>query len=164
MSNHWAEISSSGGNSMADSDCFICSKHRGETQVTGEVIFEDGLVYASHSMIPRGQTKTYLGYLLIEPKRHVEGLQNLNKQESEAIGVLITRLSKALTVSEKAEHVYLFVLGHHTPHLHYHLVPRYANTPKEYWGIHVEEWPEAPHGGPGEINSLCNRLRNYLKA
>jgi histidine triad (HIT) family protein len=149
---------------MLNSECFICSKHRGETPVPGGVIFENGLVYSSHSMVQRGQTSAYLGYLLIEPKRHVEGLQDLNKQESEAIGVLITRLSKALTISEKAEHLYLFVLGHHASHLHYHLVPRYANTPKEYWGIHVDEWPEAPHGGVNEINSLCNRLRNYLTA
>ena len=147
---------------MANSSCYICSKHKGEILVPGGVIFEDSLFYASHSMIPQGQTKAYLGYLLIEPKRHVEGLQNLNEKESAAIGVLITRLSRALINIEKAEHVYLFVLGHHAPHLHYHLIPRYPDTPKEYWGMRVDEWPEAPRGGLNEINSLCDRLRKYL--
>jgi diadenosine tetraphosphate (Ap4A) HIT family hydrolase len=130
--------------------------------VPGGVVFEDELVYCSHSLIPQGQTQAYLGYLIVEPKRHVEGLQNLNKQESESLGVLITRLSKALTAIEKVEHVYLFVLGHHTSHLHFHLVPRYANTPKKWWGIHLDEWPEAPRGGFAEISFLCDRLRIYL--
>jgi diadenosine tetraphosphate (Ap4A) HIT family hydrolase len=128
----------------------------------GGIVFEDGLVYASHSMFPPGQAKAYLGYLIVEPKRHVEGLQNLTKRESESLGVLITRLSRALTVSEKAEHVYLFLLGHHTPHLHYHLLPRYANTPREWWGVRLDDWPEAPRGGTAEIAALCARLRRYL--
>jgi histidine triad (HIT) family protein len=147
---------------MGKSACFICAKHRGDVPVPGGFIFEDTLFVTSHSMIPQGQEKAYLGYLIIEPRRHVEGLQNLDDRESEAIGVLITRLSRALINTEKAEHVYLFVLGHHIPHLHYHLIPRYANTPKEYWGTRVDEWPEAPRGGLSEINALCDRLRKYL--
>jgi histidine triad (HIT) family protein len=146
---------------MANADCFICSKHR-NSSTPGGVVFENNLVYASHSMIPQGQSKAYLGYLIIEPKRHVAGLQDLNKQESESLGVLITRLSQALTASEEAEHVYLFVLGHHSPHLHYHLLPRYAHTPQKWWGIHLDEWPEAPRGGLLDISLLCDRLRTYL--
>jgi histidine triad (HIT) family protein len=147
---------------MVNSDCFVCSKHQGHIPVPGGAIFEDELVYSSHSMIPEGKTQAYLGYLIVEPKRHVEGLQNLSKQESAALGVLITRLSQALVISEKAEHVYLFVLGHNTPHLHFHLIPRYANTPREWWGIHLDEWPEAPHGGLTDIGLLCDRLRTFL--
>jgi diadenosine tetraphosphate (Ap4A) HIT family hydrolase len=115
-------------------------------------------------MIHEGQTQAYLGYLIVEPKRHVEGLQNLSKPESEALGVLITRLSQALANSEKAEHIYLFVLGHNTPHLHYHLVPRYANTPNKWWGIHLDEWPEAPRGELRDIIVLCDRLRTHLSS
>jgi len=115
-------------------------------------------------MIPERQTQAYLGYLIVEPKRHIEGLQNLSKPESEASGVLITRLSQALVNSEKAEHIYLFVLGHNTPHLHFHLIPRYANTPRKWWGIHLDEWPEAPRGGVIVINLLCDRLRTYLSS
>jgi diadenosine tetraphosphate (Ap4A) HIT family hydrolase len=147
---------------MVNADCFICSKHRGDISIPGGVVFEDDLVYASHSMISQGQYKAYLGYLIIEPKRHVAGLEKLNKQESESLGVLISRLSQALIASEDAEHIYLFVLGHHSTHLHYHLVPRYANTPEKWWGIHLDEWPEAPRGGIEEISSLCDRLRSYL--
>jgi hypothetical protein len=61
-----------------------------------------------------------------------------------------------------AGHVYAFVLGDHVPHLHVHLVPRYPGAPAEYWGVHVDEWPGAPRGGPAEVQALVSRLRNYL--
>ncbi len=97
---------------MYASDCFICRKHRGEVSIPGGAIYEDDLVYVGHAQIREGQTTTYLGYLMVEPKRHA---------------------------------------------------PRYPNAPREYWGVHVDEWPEAPHGGPEEMAALCERLRSHLK-
>ena len=78
------------------------------------------------------------------------------------MGLLITRISKALTEIEKVEHIYLFVLGHNVPHLHFHLIPRYPNTPRKWWGIHLDEWPEAPRGGLKEVGLLCDRIRAHL--
>ena len=46
--------------------------------------------------------------------------------------------------------------------MHIHLVPRYPGAPREYWGVHVDEWPDAPHGGPQEMAALCARLRAHL--
>lgn len=62
-----------------------------------------------------------------------------------------------------AEHVYEFVLGDNVPHFHVHIVPRYPGTPREYWGTRVDEWPDAPGGGPQEIAALCERVYNYLQ-
>jgi diadenosine tetraphosphate (Ap4A) HIT family hydrolase len=59
-------------------------------------------------------------------------------------------------------HIYSFVMGDHVPHLHVHLVPRYPGTPREYWGVRVSEWPNAPRGGVGEIDAVCGRLREAL--
>jgi len=41
-------------------------------------------------------------------------------------------------------------------------VPRYPGTPREYWGVRVDEWPGAPRGDLEEIADLCERLRNGL--
>lgn len=144
-------------------DCFVCRKHRRKVLIPGGVIYEDDFVYAGHALIREGQTTTYLGYLVAEPKRHVVGLADLTDIEAQALGLLVSRLSKALKDSEGAEHVYAFVLGDHVQHLHVHVVPRYPGAPREYWGVHVDEWPDAPRGGPREIAILCERLRTYLK-
>ena len=143
-------------------DCLICQKHRGEIDVPGGFVYEDELVAVSHSMIMDGQTETYLGILFIEPKRHAPGLADLTDEEAGRIGLLASRLSLVLKESEGAEHVYLFVLGHHIPHLHVWLVPRYPGTPREYWGLRVDEWSGAPKGGESEIRALCDRVREHL--
>src|SRR5579863_1492181 len=145
-------------------DCFICRKHRGEIVVPGGVLYEDALVYAGHigNMPPQVEQPIYLGYLMVESKRHVPGLADLTNDEAQAIGLLVTRLSRALRACTAAEHIYEFVLGHDVSHLHIHLVPRYHGAPREYWGTHTDEWLNAPHGGLPEIEALCTQLRAYL--
>lgn len=145
---------------LQTADCFICRKHQGEINIPGGAIYEDELVYAGH--IRSDQGPTYLGYLMVELKRHAPGLAEQTGEEAQAVGLLVARLSRALKASEGAEHVYLFVFGHHVPHLHLHLVPRYPGAPREYWGTKVDEWPEAPHGDATEIAAVCERLRAYL--
>lgn len=130
----------------------------------GGAIYEDDLVYASHAQIREGQSTVYLGYLIVETRRHVPGLFDLKDDEAKALGLLIARLSRALKASEKVEHVYTFVLGDEVPHVHIHVVPRYSGAPRKYWGFHVDEWPDAPHGGPEEIAALSAVLRSYLES
>ena len=75
---------------------------------------------------------------------------------------MATRLSRALEAELNAEHVYAFVLGHHVPHLHVHVIARHPGAPREYWGFKVDEWPDAPHGGVDEVAALVVRLRARL--
>jgi histidine triad (HIT) family protein len=145
-------------------DCLICRKHRGDFQVPGGAVYEDDLVYAGHSAVPEGESEAYLGIFFVEPKRHIPGLAELTEAEAQRSGALVARLSKALKESESAEHIYLFVMGHHLPHLHIWVVPRYPGTPRVYWGFRVDEWPEAPKGGTREIEALCDRVRAKLVA
>jgi len=144
-------------------DCFICRKHRGEISIPGGAIYEDGLIYIGHAQIREGQTTAYLGYLMVEPKRHVPGLADLTDIEAQSLGLMVARLSRALKTSERAEHVYALVLGDLVSHLHIHVVPRYPGAPREYWGVRVDEWPDAPRGGAQEIAALCARLREAMK-
>jgi histidine triad (HIT) family protein len=143
-------------------DCFICKKHRGEIYIPGGAIYEDALVYAGHVRLSE-QGDAYLGYLMAEPKRHAAGLADLTEEEAQALGWLITRLSKALKDCMASEHVYAFVLGDGAAHLHVHLVPRYPGAPRHYWGFHVDEWPDAPRGGTEKVEALCQRVREYLR-
>ncbi len=145
-----------------DADCFICRKHRGEIHIPGGAIAEDDLVYAGHAQIRPGQTTAYLGYLMVEPQRHVPGLQELRDDEARALGSWVARLSRALVAEAGAEHVYAFVLGDQVAHVHVHVVPRYPGAPEEYRGPRVDEWPGAPRGGAPKIEALCDRLREWL--
>jgi histidine triad (HIT) family protein len=142
--------------------CLICDKHQGLFKLPGGAIYEDEFIYASHAHLNKDQERIYLGWLVLETRRHIPGLAELNDIEAQRLGLYIARLSQALKVVQRAEHVYMFVIGQGVPHLHVHLLPRYPGTPRDYWGVNIDEWPEAPQGNPMDIEHLCTLLREYL--
>lgn len=148
-------------NESQPAECFICRKHRGEIQVPGGAIYEDELLYVGH--ISSNDDNAYLGYLIIDVKRHVPGLAELTDREAQAVGAMLSRVSRALKACEMAEHVYSFVLGDHVPHFHMHVIPRYPNTPPAYWGLRVREWEGAPRGGRERIEQVCRRIGRFLQ-
>ncbi len=146
---------------ILDNNCFICDKHAGTIQTAGKTIYEDKYVYVGH--IDHGGEPCYLGHIMIDLKRHVPTLGDMNMDEAKAFGVIIARVSKALLRTENAEHIYSLVSGNSVPHLHMHLIPRYPNTPKEYWGpMSVHDWPDAPMGDHQLVSELCERIKNDL--
>ena len=120
-------------------------------------------MYASHGAMPEGKTEAYPGVLFLEPKRHAAGIEDLTDLEAQRFGLLATHLSKALRVATQAERIYAAVLGHHVPHLHLWLISRYPDTPSEYWGTSVLQWPQAPKESAEAIEQLCAAIRSQLK-
>ncbi len=145
------------------SECVVCRKHRGETVLWGGVIYQDDLLFISHAQCWGDATEVYLGYLFIEPRRHVTGLPDLNEAEAQAIGLFTSRLARALTQTEGVEHVYAFVIGDGAPHVHVHVVGRYPGAPRQYWGPRVDEWPGAPRGKKEEVEAVAARIRQFLQ-
>ncbi len=143
-------------------DCFICQKHRGEIVNQGGAVYSDDLVYVGHAAISPDGTLPLLGHFLVEPKRHVASPGDLNDEEARRIGLLLAHTSRAVKAITEAEHIYLFVLGNHVDHFHLHVVPRHPGTPREYWGLRVDEWPDAPRGSEQEIILLCDKMRAWL--
>ena len=143
-------------------DCFICDKHAGNIETAGRVIYEDEYVYVGH--IDRNGNPNYIGHIMIDLKRHVPTLAEMTTDEAQAFGLIMSKVSRALKESENAEHIYALVSGNAVPHLHMHIVARYPNTPKQYWGpMEVYGWKDAPMGDNEQINELCNRLKTFLE-
>jgi histidine triad (HIT) family protein len=144
--------------------CFVCDKHRALDDLPGGALLADGPVVVAHLPLttPAGTAETaYLGHLIVEPRRHLAGLGDLDPDEAAAFGRASARASAALR-AHGAEHVYAAVIGHRVEHLHLHLLPRYPGTPREFWWTRVDEWPDAPRGGAPAIAALSERLRSLL--
>ncbi|WP_059173078.1 HIT family protein [Bacillus sp. FJAT-27445] len=143
-------------------DCFICKKHKGLIQTVGEMIYEDDFVYVGH--IDSNGKPNYLGHIMIDLKRHVPTLAEMEPEEAKAFGFIMSRVSKALKETEGAEHIYAVVSGNAVPHLHMHLVARYPGTPEEYWGpFAVYDSPTARMGDDIDVNEVCRRIGTFLE-
>src|SRR4051812_966220 len=136
---------------MADA-CPVCAKHR-----ELEAIVADEHAVVSH--LQAGDEPVYLGYLFVEPRRHVAELGDLSADEAASFGRLAALAGDALRRSEGAEHVYAAIIGHGAEHLHLHLIARYPGTPRDYWWVRVDEWPDAPRGDAAAVAELSARLR-----
>ncbi len=147
-------------NAMA-TGCFICEKHQQGAAAEGGVLYEDELVYAGH-VHTMGSGSAYRGWLVVEPKRHVPGLGDLVDDEASALGLLINRLARGLKESMSAAHVYAFVYGDSVAHLHFHLAPRYPDTPRQFWGPRLNQWPDAPRVDGEQMREVVSRLRERL--
>ena len=146
---------------MSPPNCFICNKHRDLSAFAGIPIFEDRGLLLSHFPITEGAPATR-GHLLVEPKRHILDLSEMNETEAEALGTFFVRATAALKKGLGAEHVYVFRINDQVPHLHFHLVPRYKGTPKEFWGIKMWDWSGLPKIGFDEIRTVSDRLAEAI--
>ena len=140
-------------------ECVICQKHRGEGPLTGQLVARiGGFEIWSARTDERGLAP--LGYLFIEPTRHVPYVWDFTDEEAATLGRLRTRVTRALREVTGAEFVVTVVLGLGVAHFHEHLLPRMPGTPAEVaWhdSDSVLPWVESD-----EIADLGSRLRGAL--
>jgi histidine triad (HIT) family protein len=150
----------SGGSDVDEqATCFVCRKHRGLEIVPGGAVFEDNLVFSGHSWLVEDAKTPYLGGFIVEPKRHVPTWAELSDDEAGRMGRVIRDVSRALNSVLDAEHIYVFVVGHQVHHLHVWVLPRYRDTPREYWGFQIFDWPDLPQGTESDVEQLCAQIR-----
>src|SRR3989344_6872599 len=143
--------------------CTICTKHQAILEHTGEPILERGGLVVTH--FPKLETEpTVRGHLLIEPRRHILTLAEMNDEEAGALGVLVRTAEAAMHKVLNIQHVYFFRINDRVPHLHFHLIPRYSDTPREFWGTRIMELPGSPKVHFEEIKDMARRLRHSIVA
>lgn len=99
------------------------------------------------------------GRLLIEPKRHIESFEEMNESERQALGIMIFEGERRLKTVLKADHVYLFRINDKVKHLHFHLVPRFKDTPKEFYGVNILKWVRGEALSIEQIQILAEKLK-----
>lgn len=144
-----------------NSECKVCQKHQNLSAYTGRPLLDKGGFLLTHfpSIPDEAAAK---GHLLLESKRHLKELSDMNNEEASHLGPIIKAGSEALKKVLRAQHVYVFRINDKVEHLHFHLIPRYEETPKDYWGLKITQWPQRETLNLKEIQDLSDQLARSM--
>jgi diadenosine tetraphosphate (Ap4A) HIT family hydrolase len=128
---------------LHDPACALCASITAKDRKPP--LWHDDLFEVRHIDPPWGVA----GWMMLVARRHVAGPAHFNDQEARAFGPLLRHLSRSLEQVTGALRIYTAALGEAVPHLHCHLVPRYAQMPLGAKGWAVFDLQRA--AGAGEV-------------
>jgi diadenosine tetraphosphate (Ap4A) HIT family hydrolase len=150
------------GPSYFDATCSMCNKLASSNL---EPVFENELWHVRPLDPPGGVP----GWMMMVARRHVAGPAQFDAREAASFGPTWSHLQRVLLEVSGALRIYSAALGEATPHFHAHLVPRYAQMPKEAKGWAVFDLERAAKVGEididaAEVQRLVGDFRSALRA
>ena len=121
---------------MRQPGCELCESDGGELIVSGEkwrvvrVAGDDGAAYP--------------GFCRVVWHEHIKELSDLTAEDRQIFMDAVFKLEEVLRMTLRPEKMNIASLGNLTPHLHWHVIPRYRDDPafpKPVWAIST---PPAP--------------------
>lgn len=109
--------------------CEICERETGTQEPLGGWVYRDDL-WSVLSM-PGLEVP---GWLVIELRRHAEGLMELTDDEAQSLGSLMKRVSGHIQAVAKPEKVYSMLFGERVAHVHVLLAARGEDVPADKRG------------------------------
>ncbi len=123
----------------------------------GEIASDDAFVV--HAVLG---ASPLAGWTVIVPRRHVESIEELSESEQNTMmrwGARVTAAQRTILGSAKS---YLALFAEVVPHVHLHVVPRYADTPDALRGARVFLAPAGDARSEVELVEAAERLRKAL--
>src|SRR5262249_20667562 len=144
-------------------ECSICTSVRGPN--AKPAVFENGLWYVRHMDPPYGVA----GWMMLISQRHVGGPAHFDDREAASFGPTLRPLERVPEDVTGALRIYTAALGESYPHLHCHMVPRYAETPGDVKAFPLFDLLRKAGAGEivvdqGEIDRLTREYARALQA
>jgi diadenosine tetraphosphate (Ap4A) HIT family hydrolase len=124
---------------LADVACALC------VQSGGEVLWDDGF-----ARIVLADEAEHPGFCRVILNAHKKEMTDLTEAERERLMGLVYVLERALRQLLQPDKVNLASLGNMVPHVHWHVIPRFADDPHfpgAIWGPPVREGVHALPAG-----------------
>lgn len=106
-------------------ECVFCRKLETLAEMPeGELVWE-----FPHSVAFLAPWQLYHGYCILASRRHAAELSHLDDEARLYFLDEMCTLAKAIETCFKPKKMNYEMLGNQTPHMHWHLIPRYAGDP-----------------------------------
>ncbi len=143
--------------------CYLCAPRQANNEYRLEI------AQLSISTLYLFRDQRFRGYsLLIFDARHAATLEDLNEIEYTAYMHDLCAAAKAIHQAFNPDHMNYECLGNSTPHLHWHIVPRYKSDPR--WGQPIwEGWPRNEFNlnrftvSDQDYQDMIERIRSCLR-
>ena len=138
-------------------DCPLCAEGRPDETLDGIRFFTGELTdaYLHRGGVQRGLSHVYFR------GRHVVEPTELTPEESTRFFAELLTVGRAIERVFEPVKVNYDILGNSVPHLHVHVIPRYADDPRPGWPLPfpAEDPPPLPDA---EVRADAERLRNAV--
>lgn len=144
--------------------CAICQLHGDGAQGEAYEIGRGELWLLRHHLDPA----PLAGWLLLDARRHLGGPVDFSDAEAAAWGPAVHHASQLVQRLTGCDRVYAMAFGEGAPHLHLHLIPRFAADPASAaWSVadlyRAVVAGERPPADPGEVRELVALARQLVK-
>ena len=111
---------------------------------------------------------SYLGWLVLIARRHIEALDEMTPAEATELGALLREVSLALKRQTGCQKIYImqFAESAEHPHAHFHIVPRFAKQAPEDLAYRVMRRlgvSLSQRCDEAEMNQLALAIRHQLE-
>ncbi len=138
---------------MTTPECPMCRRWDEENDLR--------IIQLKHSFVTLNRDQFFPGYVLLFTKTHVTELFHLHSQVRAELMDEVSRVAEALQGVFRPDKINYELLGNMVPHMHWHLVPRFASEP--LWPRPI--WAE-PHEevllSPDEYHDRIELIRKAL--
>jgi diadenosine tetraphosphate (Ap4A) HIT family hydrolase len=144
--------------------CPICQLHGAGVRHAGEEIGRGALWLLRHHPAPA----PLAGWLLLDARRHLGGPLDFTDAEARAWGPAVRHASRLVRRLTGCDRVYLIAFGEGAPHLHLHLIPRFASDPASAaWSVadlyRAVAAGERPPADPARVRELVAAARDLVE-
>ena len=119
------------------------------------------IVELKHSYVVLNRDQFFPGYTLLFTRTHVTELFHLEQTVRSELMDEVSRVAQALHAVFQPDKINYELLGNMVPHMHWHLVPRFASEalwPRPIWAEAHTEFPLAPGEYLGRIELIRKAL------
>ena len=140
-----------------DDTCGVC-----RSIASVEPLFENDLWFVARMQKGIGIP----GWVMVCSQRHTPGIAHLDDVEAANFGPALRHFARTLEDVTGALRIYTAAMGESFPHLHAHLVPRYAKMPNDVKAWGVFDLHRATEKGEVKVdeNEVAEVARRYSEA